>query len=91
MAGTGTSRRWRLTPQEVSVARLVATGRTNRQVADELVVSVKTVEYHLGNLYGKLGIRSRQELVPMFGPTDAGRPSRPATALGHQGVVASKY
>ena len=91
MAGTGTSRRWRLTPQEVSVARLVATGRTNRQVADELVVSVKTVEYHLGNLYGKLGIRSRQELVPVFGPTDAGRSSRPATALGHQGVVASKY
>ena len=73
--------RWRLTPQEVSVARLVATGRTNRQVADELVVSIKTVEYHLANVYGKLGIRSRQELVPIFGPidsraTDQGRESR---------------
>jgi DNA-binding CsgD family transcriptional regulator/tetratricopeptide (TPR) repeat protein len=61
--------RWRLTPQEVSVARLVATGRTNRQVADELVVSIKTVEYHLANVFGKLRIRSRQELVPIFGPT----------------------
>jgi DNA-binding NarL/FixJ family response regulator len=58
-----------LTPQEVSVARLVATGRTNRQVADELVVSIKTVEYHLANVFGKLRIRSRQELVPIFGPT----------------------
>ena len=80
VAGSGTSRRWRLTPQEVSVARLVATGRTNRQVAEELVVSVKTVEYHLGNLYGKLGIRSRHELIPVFGPADAGRLPRPTAS-----------
>ena len=57
----------------MSVARLVSTGRTNRQVADELVVSIKTVEYHLANVYGKLGIRSRHELVPIFGPDDAER------------------
>ncbi|MFZ0180403.1 MAG: AAA family ATPase [Candidatus Dormiibacterota bacterium] len=73
--------RWRLTPQEVSVARLVATGRTNRQVADELVVSIKTVEYHLANVYGKLRIRSRQELVPIFGPVDIGRQPRMASGL----------
>src|SRR6185295_16067205 len=36
-----------LTPQELAVARLVAAGRANREVAAELVVSVKTVEYHL--------------------------------------------
>jgi DNA-binding CsgD family transcriptional regulator len=52
-----------LTPQELSVARLVAGGRTNREVARELVVSVKTVEYHLGHVYAKLGIASRSQLV----------------------------
>ncbi len=79
--------RWRLTPQEASVARLVATGRTNRQVADELVVSIKTVEYHLANIYGKLRIRSRQELIPIFGPIDNGRLPRGSTP---KGVVAEK-
>jgi DNA-binding NarL/FixJ family response regulator len=53
----------RLTPQELAAARLVATGLTNRQVASELVLSVKTVEYHLGNVYAKLGISSRSQLV----------------------------
>jgi DNA-binding CsgD family transcriptional regulator/tetratricopeptide (TPR) repeat protein len=81
--------RWRLTPQEVSVARLVSTGRTNRQVADELVVSIKTVEYHLANVYGKLGIRSRQELVPIFGPIDTGRQTTVAIR-GAKGVLAAK-
>jgi DNA-binding CsgD family transcriptional regulator len=85
----GHAARWRLTPQEVSVARLVATGRTNRQVADELVVSVKTVEYHLANVYGKLGIRSRQELVPTFGPIDAMRYPRVAPTTP-KGVLVSK-
>jgi DNA-binding NarL/FixJ family response regulator len=44
------------------VARLAAAGRTNREVADELVVSVKTVEYHLRNSFQKLGITRRREL-----------------------------
>jgi len=52
-----------LTHQELAVARLVCAGLTNRGVADELVLSVKTVEYHLGHVYTKLGIRSRTELV----------------------------
>lgn len=56
----------RLTPRELSVARLVAAGRTNREVAAELMVSVKTVEYHLGNIFGKLGIRSRRRLVAAY-------------------------
>jgi DNA-binding NarL/FixJ family response regulator len=56
----------RLTPQELAVARLVATGLTNREVAAELVVSVKTVEYHLGHVYQKLGVRSRTELAGQF-------------------------
>lgn len=53
----------RLTPQELAVARLVAGGLTNRQVARELVISVKTVEYHLGHVYAKLEVRSRSQLV----------------------------
>ncbi len=53
----------RLTPQEFATARLVAAGATNRQVAAELVVSIKTVEYHLCRVYTKLGISSRHQLA----------------------------
>ncbi len=52
-----------LTPQEQAVARLIATGLTNRQVAAELVISAKTVEYHLGNIYAKLGLASCAQLA----------------------------
>jgi DNA-binding CsgD family transcriptional regulator len=51
-----------LTSQELVVSRLVAGGRTNREVADELVVSIKTVEYHLRNAFQKLGVTSRRQL-----------------------------
>jgi ATP/maltotriose-dependent transcriptional regulator MalT len=57
----------RLTPQELAVARLVTTGLTNQQVARELVISVKTVEYHLGHVYAKLGVASRSQLIPRLG------------------------
>lgn len=52
-----------LTPQELAIARLVAEGLTNRQVARNLVLSVKTIEYHLGRIYGKLRISSRAALA----------------------------
>jgi ATP/maltotriose-dependent transcriptional regulator MalT len=52
-----------LTPQERSVAGLVSTGLTNREVASELVLSVKTVEVHLTRIYSKLGVKSRGELA----------------------------
>jgi DNA-binding CsgD family transcriptional regulator len=52
-----------LTPQERAVAALVCVGHTNRQVAQELVVSVKTVGYHLANVYAKLGVHSRTQLA----------------------------
>jgi ATP/maltotriose-dependent transcriptional regulator MalT len=55
----GRGRRIELTAQELAVARLAAQGLSNRQIAAELIVSVKTIEYHLGNIYPKLGIRSR--------------------------------
>jgi DNA-binding NarL/FixJ family response regulator len=41
---------------------LVAKGLTNPEVAEEFYVSRKAVEYHLSNIYGKLGITSRREL-----------------------------
>jgi ATP/maltotriose-dependent transcriptional regulator MalT len=59
-----------LTPQERAVARLVIKGLTNRQVARKLVVSVKTVEFHLGNVYAKLGITCRTALVSKLTPSE---------------------
>jgi DNA-binding CsgD family transcriptional regulator len=52
-----------LTRQERQVARLVAQGATNREAAAALFVNYKTIEYHLGNVYRKLGVRSRTELA----------------------------
>ncbi len=45
-----------------AVARLVCTGRSIREVAAELFVSVKAVEFHLGHVFDKVGIRSRKDL-----------------------------
>jgi DNA-binding NarL/FixJ family response regulator len=59
---TGTRRPDELSPQEVSVARLAQAGRSNRQIAQQLHLSVKTVETHLRHVYQKLGIRSRWQL-----------------------------
>jgi ATP/maltotriose-dependent transcriptional regulator MalT len=56
----------RLTPQEQAVTRLVCAGRSNREVAAELVISVKTVGYHLGNAYTKLGVSSRTQLAALL-------------------------
>ena len=51
-----------LTPSEVRVAELAAEGLTNREVAQALFVSEKTVETHLGRVYRKLDIKSRHAL-----------------------------
>src|SRR4051794_3242056 len=50
-----------LTAQELAVARLVAAGMSNRQVAAELFVSIKTVQFHLTHVYSKLRLGSRTE------------------------------
>jgi DNA-binding CsgD family transcriptional regulator len=55
----------RLTAQEVRVARAVARGGTNREVAAELFLSPKTISFHLGRVYRKLDIHSRAELATL--------------------------
>jgi DNA-binding CsgD family transcriptional regulator len=52
-----------LTPTERRVAELAARGLANKEIAQTLVVSVSTVEFHLSNIYAKLGIRSRTQLA----------------------------
>ncbi len=52
-----------LTPQEEAVARLVADGRSNKEIAEVLVLSPKTVAYHLSHVYAKIGVRSRSQLL----------------------------
>ena len=51
-----------LTPQETQVALLVAGGASNREAAASLFVTPKTIEFHLGRIYRKLGIHSRTQL-----------------------------
>ncbi len=55
-----------LTEAETRVAKLAAAGRTNREIADALFMSVRTVEGHLSHAYAKLGVRSRTELALFF-------------------------
>ena len=52
-----------LTPREIEILRLIAQGYTNRQTAEALSISVRTVESHRGNLMDKLNLRSRVGLV----------------------------
>ncbi len=68
LAAAGGRRRLRrgaqeLTPQEQRIARLAATGASDRDIATHLVVSVRTVRTHLEHIYTKLGIHSRRELM----------------------------
>jgi DNA-binding NarL/FixJ family response regulator len=52
-----------LTAQERRVALAVARGASNREVASELFLSPKTIEFHLRLIYRKLGVRSRSQLI----------------------------
>jgi len=59
-----------LTKREVEVLRLIATGLSNREIGTELVLSKRTVERHITNIYGKISARGRADAT--------------AYALGHQ-------
>jgi DNA-binding CsgD family transcriptional regulator len=63
-----------LTPSERRVAELAATGRTNREIAQQLYVTLKTVEGHLAQTYTKLGITGRAQLNHALGKVQGGHP-----------------
>jgi DNA-binding NarL/FixJ family response regulator len=50
-----------LSEREVEVLRLVAAGRSNQQIADELVISLNTVARHVSNIFSKTGVANRTE------------------------------
>jgi DNA-binding CsgD family transcriptional regulator len=71
-AGARPRRPWRtgvdaLTPSELRVARLTADGRSNREIAGELYVTLKAIEGHLAHAYAKLGIQGRDQLLRALG------------------------
>lgn len=48
-----------LTPRELEILHLVVAGYTNKAIAAEIFISEKTVEFHLDNIYSKIGLRTR--------------------------------
>lgn len=48
-----------LTPREWEILQLVLTGKTNKEIAREIYVSERTVEFHLDHIYTKVGVRTR--------------------------------
>ena len=64
-----------MTDRETEVARLIEQGMTNAEIAAELFITPKAVEYHLGNIYAKFGLKGRLQLLRML--SDA----RPPQAL----------
>jgi DNA-binding CsgD family transcriptional regulator/tetratricopeptide (TPR) repeat protein len=78
----GADDQYGLTAREQVVARLVASGKSNREVAAELYLSRKAIEYHLANIFTKVGIRSRHQLASrLAGSSTKNRPGSSQDAL----------
>jgi DNA-binding NarL/FixJ family response regulator len=69
-----------LTPTEQRIATLASSGATNREIAAQLFITVKTVEANLSRIYGKIGVRSRTELASSL-RTDL--PREESTSVSH--------
>jgi DNA-binding CsgD family transcriptional regulator len=69
--------RFDLTPQERQIAELARSGLSNPEIATRLFVSPRTVEYHLGKVFAKLGIRTRGELGAVLGTGPGRGPGTP--------------
>ena len=67
----------RLTAQQLLVARMVAEGATNREIAARLALSPRTIDHHLRGVFTRLGIRSRTELVRLIARNEAARSEVP--------------
>ena len=61
--------RGELTAQESQIAQLAAEGMTNPEIGAKLFLSPRTIEWHLRNVYSKLGVDSRRELPAVLSPT----------------------
>ena len=87
-AGARPRRAWRtgvdaLTPSELRVARLAAEGRSNREIARELYVTLKAIEGHLARAYAKLGIEGRGQLAEVLG----GRKDQGADPIANEPIA----
>lgn len=67
-----------LTRREQEIARLVATGRTNREIADELVIALRTVDTHVQHILTKLDFTSRSQVAALIAASQSAEPSTPA-------------
>ncbi|GAA4346321.1 LuxR C-terminal-related transcriptional regulator [Angustibacter luteus] len=69
-----------LSPQQAQVARLVADGLTNREIARSMSISSRTVDHHLRNIFARLGARSRVEVATAWLRFSVARPTTPGPA-----------